>query len=354
MAKNTLLSVLLCWLIAGSLQAQHVLLSSLDSLLVSIRAGKLNSAYVSLENGELSQEVFKDDQAVVNLKLKVINTYPLGNGQFWVELSCTDSSGALKNILSFVGRAGDAHITFAIPLAYLTRDWQTEKIGRVTYHFVSGLDRAVARGFDGKNETIAKKLGLVPENFDFYLTDNYQQVLALLGTNYDAGSTGRVREGGGPSFGTIFAVMHNADFSHDLTHYYVAKIRTGVRNPIPEEGLAYYWGNAYYTNADGQMIDYPDQLRALKEYIQQYPDSSLLSVFEHNDKIFPQFGPEVSGRSVISALLCAHIEATRGVEGIKELMNCGKGEDNYFIALGKLTGIGKGNFEDKVRGLLGQ
>ena len=153
--------------------------------------------------------------------------------------------------------------------------------------------------------------------------------MALLGTSYDAGSAGRVREGGGP-------------------------IRTGVQNPIAEEGLAYYWGNAYYTNADGQMIDYPDQLRALKEYVQQHPDSSLLSLFEHNGKIFPQLAPEVSVRSVISALLCAHIEATRGIEGIKALMNCGKGEDNYFIALGKLMGIGKDNFEGKVRGLLGQ
>ena len=47
MPKNTLLTILFCCLIAGGLEAQQLVLASLDSLLAGIRAGTVNSAYVS-------------------------------------------------------------------------------------------------------------------------------------------------------------------------------------------------------------------------------------------------------------------------------------------------------------------
>ena len=44
MLKNTLLTVLFCWLITGGLEAQPLLPTSLDSLLAGIRRGNVNPA----------------------------------------------------------------------------------------------------------------------------------------------------------------------------------------------------------------------------------------------------------------------------------------------------------------------
>jgi hypothetical protein len=41
------------------------------------------------------------------------------------------------------------------------------------------------------------------------------------------------------------------------------------------------------------------------------------------------------------------------VAGVKAFINCGKGDDAYFGVLTGLTGINRENFEEKVRGLLG-
>jgi hypothetical protein len=289
-------------------------------------------------------------QAVDTLTLQLMNFYPLDKDRYWVTVGCMNGA-VISKIFSFVARDENGRYSLATPLAWLTRDWTIKTIGRITYHYRSSLNIARARAFDRKNDIIAKKLGLTPENLHFYLTDNYQQIQTLLGQDYDAESAGDVRDGYWKG-DSIFATMHNEDYSHDLVHNYTLKIRTNSRNSAAEEGLAYYWGNAYYTDANGQMIDYPEMVSALGIYLQAHPDSTLSSLFRHNAKVFPGLAPEVSARSVISALLFEHIEKTKGVDGVKALINCGKGDDNYFNTLNGLTGINRENFDEKVRGLL--
>ena len=340
MSKNYFV-VLVFWLIGWRLSAQ-VGVSRLvpaglatDQLLVS-----LDSLFAG-----------KPYQPVAALSLQVLNFYPLDKDRYWVSVGCMDS-GALSKLFSFVARYENGHYSFASPLAWLTRDWQTQVVGRITYHYAARIDVARARAFDQQNETIAKKLGLVPENLHFYLTDNYQQIQALLGHDYDAESAGEYRNGSWVG-DSIFAVMHNEDYSHDLVHGYVFKIRTNTRNATAEEGLAYYWGNAYYTDPAGKMIDLPEMAAALKVFLTVHPDSSASSLFRNNSKVFPGLAPEVSARSVISALFFREVEKTKGVAGVRTFINCGKGDDNYFSVLKGLTGIGRENFDERVRGLLG-
>src|ERR1700722_20058570 len=292
----------------------------------------------------------KSYEAVAGSSLQLMNFYPLDKDRHWVSVGCVDS-GAVNKIFSFVARYEMGRYSFASPLGWLTRDWQTKVVGRITYHYASRLDTARARAFDQKNETIAKKLGLAPENLHFYLTDNYQQIQTLLGHDYDAESAGDYRNGSWVG-DSIFAVMHNEDYSHDLVHGYVLKIRTNTRNSTAEEGLAYYWGNAYYTDVFGKMIELPEMAAALKSYLRVHADSSASSLFRNNSKVFPGLAPEVSARSVISAIFFREVERTRGVAGVKTFINCGKGDDNYFSILTGLTGINRENFEEKVRGLL--
>lgn len=132
----------------------------------------------------------------------------------------------------------------------------------------------------------------------------------------------------------------------------MSKIRTNTRNSAAEEGLAYYWGNAYYTDSTGNMIDYPAQLIALRNFQRQHPDSSLLSLFAHTTKPFAT--PEMSARSILSARLFQLIEATKGIRGVKALISCGPGDDNYFKVVENLTGINRSNFDDRLRTLLAQ
>lgn len=288
---------------------------------------------------------------IADISIKLLNFYPVSHNQCMMTLSINEGP-RLTKIVSCVVQKDPDRYTFTSPLAYLTRHWQTTQVGNITYHYLDNINLARARAFEKNNETIAGKLGLTPEKFDFYLTDNYQEIPPLLGYLYDPERVGRTRDGSFTAARQIFAIQHNEDFSHDLIHYYVAKIRTNPRNAAAEEGLAYYWGNAYYTDSGRNMIDYPAQLAALKTYMHEHPDTSLLSLFDHNAKPFPALAPEVSARSILAARLFQLIEETRGIEGVKTLLNCGRGDDNYFKTLNTLTGINRTNFDPRLRALL--
>jgi uncharacterized membrane protein len=200
--------------------------------------------------------------------------------------------------------------------------------------------------FDQKNSQIATKLGLQPEKFDFYLCDNYQDILHLLGYGYDSESAGFVTDGYGVDEGTIFSIMHNEDFSHDLFHHYSGKVRKNARNSAADEGMAYTWGNAYYTDDHGEAITQQQLMKTFKEYLRQHPQASLLELFSKNPMIFDH---QTKVRSLISSLICDEVERTKGVAGIKELIDCGRGDDNYFRIVNELVGINTANFDVKVR-----
>ena len=54
---------------------------------------------------------------------------------------------------------------------------------------------------------------------------------------------------------------------------------------------------------------------------------------------------------IVNALIIQKIEKEKGFAGVWELLNCGKfekGNENYYKALEKLTGITKANYNDKV------
>jgi hypothetical protein len=344
MLKNTL-AIVLFSLITVTARAQPRV-----TIAPAVRAilGKDSSALLVALDSQLAQ---KDYDSIAPLTLELINYYPLDKNQYWLSISCSQET-ELYAILSFIAVKEKSRYTFQVPLGYLTRHWQTKHIGRITYHYADTIDVRRARAFEKRNETIAKMLGLKPDSLGIYLTDNLQDIMPLLGYTYDVTTVGRTRSGYMVSTDTIFAILHNEDFSHDLIHYYVAKVRTNVRNGVAEEGLAYYWGDAYYPDSSGNSIDYAAQLKALKQYLREHPDSSLLSLFQNSPKPFSNLAPEMSIRSVISARLFQAVDQARGIDGIKALINCGRGDDNYFRTLDSLTGIDRANFDTRLRALL--
>jgi hypothetical protein len=150
--------------------------------------------------------------------------------------------------------------------------------------------------------------------------------------------------------------MNNEDFSHDIFHYYSGKInKRENRNWITEEGIAYLWGNAYYTDKNGDMIEINQMVSNLKNHLHKNPNKSLLALFEENPKIFNNLASEISVRSVLSAIIAKEIEHKLGVQGIMELINAGGGEElvrKYLAVTDKLIGINKENFDKKVNELI--
>ena len=102
------------------------------------------------------------------------------------------------------------------------------------------------------------------------------------------------------------------------------------------------------------MIEMDQMISTLKNHLNENQDTSLLSLFEDNPKIFHSLASESSVRSMLSAIISKQVELKKGTEGIMELVNAGAGKElvkKYLAVTDKLIGINKENFDAKVGAL---
>lgn len=344
---------------------ENRIISALDSLYDDMSDFNLSDQYLTNELKELTSSALRR-YLISPLKRKklrpedcsyqLINLYGLGESRFFTSVSIIDkNSSELNYIIDLVATIKDENITFSSPLNYYTRFWKTHSVGNLTYHFRDTIDLNRAKIFDNKNNQIASNLGLSPESFDFYMCYNEQEVLKLMGIAYSSDRNGQTRNGFGVSQNVICSIVNNEDFSHDVFHYYSGKInKREDRNWITEEGIAYLWGNAYYTDKRGEMITHTRLINELNNYLIANPDIGLFQLFEKNTKIFVDIAPEISVQSTISGIIAQEVENRRGMEGILKLINAGSKErlKSYLQATDELIGINKKNFNSKVRKLI--
>jgi hypothetical protein len=307
----------------------------------------------------IDYEQRKDSTAKAFKDKKLINVYPLSKNEYSLLISIhyqqQSSDPILLYLLHFIATKTENAFQFSLPLDYMTSNWKKQEVGNITYYSSSSLYLERAKLFDRKNTEIATKLGVQPEKFDFFMTQNYQQVQNLLGFDYSLPANGIYREGYGVVANTIFATMGNEDFSHDIFHYYSGKINSSEnRNWITEEGVAYLWGNAYYTDAKGEIPNHQRLVEELKEYLVINPKTDLYELFINNSEIFKGIAPELSVRSTISGILVREIERKFGVKGVLQLVNAGSKNrlNNYLKVTEKLLGINEENFNMELSKLL--
>lgn len=344
------------------------ILDTLEALIQQTTNGTLNADHLTADLSALTLSTLQNFVSYERNKPKdvsdksdkqLINFYPIGNDQYSLSIAYTtqgaDSNPIILFVLNLIASVEKEKVTFAIPLGYHTRYWQTTTVGNVTYHHRGKLNKKRAKAFNKNNTLIASKLKQEPEKLHFYLCDDRQEILKLQGYEYSIEVNGDARNGYGVDEGTIFSVMSNEDFSHDMFHYYSGKIHQRVnRNWITEEGIAYLWGNAYYTDAAGEMITHSRLVDELRKYLAENPDTNLIALFTSNQKIYNHIAPEISVRSTISGVIAREVEKQKGMEGIFTLINCGRPEreNNYFAAIEQLLGITRENFNEKVARLI--
>jgi hypothetical protein len=340
-------------------ETQLRLQQALDTLIYHIHHNQSITSEVDSTGIELNKTMFgtikgigiygntKNDSLY---RPQLIDLHVIGADQYFISVAYVGSN-TLKAIINIVATVHPDGIRFSVPLFYLTRNWQIKKVGRITYHYADYINMERAVLFNKKNTHIAKKLGLSPGSFDFYLVDNYLEALKLLGYSYDSETAGLENDGFGPVNGYIFSIDHNEDFSHDLFHDYAEKVRTHSRNNAAEEGIAYSWGNPYYTDEHGEMISRDRLVKVLKEYLLKNPNTSLLDLFSKNPPILPS---KTKVRSLLASLISDEVERRRGVTGIKSLIDCGRGDDNYLKVTDRLVDINASNFNITVSLLLGK
>ena len=377
--KNILLFIFFLVLLSSSIHAQPVvlkptylkteindsiktnILNSLDSLFDGINKEKLNSKLIDNENFEFNESYLKSFKGAENkdsiknfYKIQLLNIYPVSASEYMISiayLSKNNQESIIGSINNILAKKYNNSISFSNPIKYYTRKWKNKIVGNITYFYRDTLNLKRATEFNDKNHTIAIKLGLKPKKFNFYMCLNYQEVLHLIGTEYDVQENGISNSGYIFDPNTLFSIMNNEDFSHDVFHIYASEVRKQKRNSTAEEGIAYSWGNAYYADDNENIPSQKELVFALKKYLKENPQTDLLNLFDKRPKIF-NYTSKISVKSVLSGIICDEVEKKKGVEGIKQLIDCGSGDENYFKCIDKLIQINRDNFNQKVKALI--
>lgn len=291
------------------------------------------------------------------LKGHIQNVYPVSTTQYMLSITGLSNSENPQLAYSFrlLASLEDSTFIFTNPIKYNSRHWKNSKVGTINYHYRDTLNIDRAMLFNLKNIEIASKLELKSEDFEFYMTENEQEVLLLLGIDYCENRDGFTRNGFGVYTNYICAIENNEDFSHDLFHYYSGKINeTSNRNWVAEEAIAYLWGNAYYTDEDGEMISLNRMAQHLKQYLLKNSGSTVLELWESNEKIFQSLAPELSTTSVIGGILAYEVENRHGVSGLMKLINCGRKDRKakFLTKSNELLGMSNISFENDFNRIL--
>ncbi|WMI64316.1 hypothetical protein RBH94_09605 [Aestuariibaculum sp. YM273] len=317
---------------------------------LSVSSFKKFSDYIVDENGEL-----KPDRS-----WSVLNIIPKSKSKIEITTAIVmhqeDEAADLLCLFHFFTTKINGKYMFYIPLEEQIKDWDTQIVGNITYYYKKCIDTENAKLFDSKNSEIAKKLNVKPEQFQFFICEDYQAILNMRGFDYSISDNGLYRDGYGlVGNRAIFSVMGNEDFSHDIFHYYSGKINNHInRNWIAEKALAYLWGNAYYTDQNGNMILFDTLINHLKQLVEHQPELNLLEVFKNNTSLFDKYAPEVASQSAIAAVLAKEVEKIYGTVGVLKLINSGRDNrlENFLKTVDTLLGINEVNFNSKLTDLI--
>jgi len=280
-----------------------------------------------------------------------------GNNNFLVQLNYmgyADGLPMLRASFRIMAKKDDGKFYFFSVLIRNTVAWKIKKIDYINFHFKDTLNISEAKAYLKFVNAYNRRLILAPEPIAYYECDNFPEVLQVLGVDYKSDYIGirydditahennaTVEINGGYTENSRF---DRHDLWHDRLHMVLSTDK--INRPV-DEGCAYLYGGSWGT-------PWPEVLAIFKKYTADHPDADWLKLYHGNVRFNADAQKPFYVAYFINALIVQKIENEKGFAPVMELLGCGKrqeDEENYFKALEKVSGIGKGDF-NKVFGEL--
>ena len=239
---------------------------------------------------------------------------------------------------------------FYSPLKQNTIAWKVKKYGNLTCYYKDTLNAAAAKDYRRMVNFYDAKLKAPDYPIDFYYADNFNEVQQLLGIDYKADYNGsKYNNLTAHEDNRILMVSgwndetHRFD-AHDFWHERLRMVMspTVINRPV-DEGCAYLYGGSWgYTWEEVQL--------RFKKYVADNPNADWLNLYLSTANFEGGEKPLKAGY-VLNALIVQKIEREKGFAAVLQLLSCGprqKGDDNYFAALEKISGISKADFNVKM------
>jgi hypothetical protein len=296
--------------------------------------------------------IYKDD---FFYKPYLTNVMPLIDDQYLVQVSyigTNENTAYLRASFEFIAHKTGSSFVFSSPLLRNTKNWKIEKVGNTIFHYQNTINKDKIKEFNKLTSLFDAKLKATNKITDYYCTDNIIELQKLIGVDYKSDYNGRTESIWSSSFGDRKLIVlgnNSSTFNefdpHDTWHdrLYSVTTRSKINRPV-DEGCAYIYGGGSWG------ISWKDVFKKFKDKVASNKNTDWT---ECKEKPLNFNTPEIYlyADYVVNALLIQKIEKEKGFAGVWELLNVGpfeKGNEKYYKALEKLTGITKANYNEKI------
>ncbi|MFA6083308.1 hypothetical protein [Mucilaginibacter sp.] len=279
------------------------------------------------------------------------------NNNFIIQLSyigIADNTPAIRASFKLLAKHIDGRFYFYSALKQNATSWKIKKAGYITYCYKDTLNAADTKEFQKMVFLYDKKLK-ANKPIVLYYCDNFLEVQQMLGVEYKADYAGIISNNLTANENGISLIVNGWNASrhrfdpHDLFH---DRLRTVLSNDVinrpVDEGCAYLLGGSWGKS-------WTEILTLFKAYAKENPNADWLQLYIDAKNYSDDGGKILKVSYAINALIAQQLEKEKGFAAVMELLSCGKkekGDENYFKALAKLTGINKADFNSKVWNLI--
>ncbi len=310
--------------------------------------------YIQLDeiNGIQKSGRFKDD---LFYKPYLTNIVPMKESKYFIQVSyigVNENTPITRASFAFIGSKTNNTFLFSSPLLRNTKNWLTLKVGNTIFHSQNAINQAKAKEYNKLAAVFDAKLKSVNKTVEFYCTENFVDVLKLIGIEYKSDYNGYTENNLSSTVGDRKIIVlgnNNATFSdfdtHDLWHDRLSLViaRSKVNKPV-DEACAYLYGGSW-------GMSWQEIFQMFKTKVANDKNANWADYKEKPMNFGESQAKHLMVDYVANALLIKKIEKEKGFAGVWDLLNCGpseKGNENFYKALEKLTGITKANYNEKV------
>ncbi len=203
-------------------------------------------------------------------------------------------------------------------LPRLTRRWNREKIGRVTFHFPPGraFARARAKGAADFVDSLAGAFEIPPPDaIDYYFTDDLSETLRALGLEFFPLGSDTVGGRSSPANHQVFigSSKSGEDYRHEIAHVVLGLFLA----PLKTAGLV--WEGLMTWTGGSAGLYFKELVPDLKRYLDAHPELTLESIMTNPP--LRQGSLDVGYNGL--AVLCKMVYDAGGLAAIRRLANAG-------------------------------
>lgn len=310
--------------------------------------------YILLDevNGIEKSGKYKDDNFY---KPYLTNLVPLKDNKYLIQLSyigINENKPLLKASFELIANKANGTFLYSSPLLRNTKNWKTTKVGNCIFHYQDFINKTKAEEYEKMASEFDKKLKSENKITELYCCENFVDVQKLIGVEYKSDYNGENENTLNSTVGIkklIVLGSNSANFDdfdkHDLWHDRLSLVisRKLVNKPI-DEACAYLYGGSW-------GLSWKEIFNQFKTKVANNKNANWADYKENQVNFGESQAKHLMVDYVVDALIVQKIEKEKGFSGVWEFLNCGKyekGNENYYKALEKLTGITKKNYNDKV------